>query len=67
MEKEKLFTITVIFFKETFKTDKGMGLGHIYSTTFISIKEIGFKIVLTEKESFLETDNYFLRETFKMD
>lgn len=67
MGKEKPFTITVIFFKEIFKMDKGMGWGHIYSAIFISIKEIGFKIVLMEKENFLEMDNYFFRETSKMD
>jgi hypothetical protein len=56
-----------IFSKEIFKMGKDLAMDSIYSATFISIKEIGLKIALMEKESFTETANYFLKETFKMD
>jgi hypothetical protein len=55
------------FFRATFKMGKDQDMVLTYSAIFTNMREIGVKIVLMEKENFIETVSCFFKEVSKTD
>ena len=66
MEMPMHITIMAIFIKETFTMGRDKVLARMFSIKFIDMKVNGEIILFQEKVNYSETDNYFLKVSFKM-
>ena len=66
MDMDKHYIIMEIFIKDHFLMGKDKDLGHISLIKYINIKGNGKIIFLMVKAKYIEMNNYFLKDNFKM-
>jgi hypothetical protein len=66
MDMDKLFIIMEIFIKANSIIVKDKDMVHTFLIKFINMKVNGKIIILMVKEKYIEINNYFFKDSFKM-